>query len=456
MKPIRTIIIVIAIIAVLGAGFFFLLKMEPSEEEEAEPSYTSSPTINIYKTEKENITQIKITIEGESYTVAKTDDDRWVVNNDPSIKISQSKADTLAYECSSITVKQLVAEAVTDFSPYGLSEPYAKVEISLSDGTGQNVLIGSKTADGSLRYIMLEGEDKVYAKSASGSESLALKLEKLRDASLYSVSEEELTGISIEKQGSNKIVLAKEEQPTQEGEEPVYLWKMKSPLVKDVNEYNLNENVIQKIISLSFDSVAADNAQDLQAYGLDSPYATYSVSDQETTYTIYVGNETDGSRYIKTTDSPAVYLVESSKLDFLNVGYIQLVDKLIHLENIEDVNGVTVHSANANYELQIEGSGENAGYKINGTPLSEDDFKVAYQYVLGISLDDFVIAGTQPTGEPECTFTYHKKDGSDSVVSFYNWDERNYLVLVNGEGNLLCRKKQVTSVLEHLSQAISN
>ena len=455
MKPIRTTVIVIAIIAVLAAGFYFLLKTEPKDETDAAPSFTPTPTITLFKTEKENIAAIKITSEGSSYTVSKGGDGKWVVNNDPAIKISQSKADTLAYECSSITVKQLVKENVTDFAPYGLNDPYARVEISLTDGAMQNVLIGALTADGSLRYIMLEGEDKVYAKSASGADSLALKLEKLRDASLYSVNAEEITAITMEKQDSHKIVLVKEEQSTEEGEEPVYLWKMKEPLVKEISNYNLSENVLQTIPALSFDSVAADSASDLGQYGLDTPFATYSVSDAENTYTVLVGNENNGSRYVKMPDSPTIYLVSNSKLEFLNVGYLQLVDKLIYLENIEGVTGVSVSGEGQNFELQIEGSGESAGYKINGTPLSEEAFKNAYQVVLGITLDDFTTPGTKPSGEAAATIIYHKKDGSDAKVAFYEWDERNYLVHVNGEGNLICRKKQVSNMLDKLAQAAS-
>ena len=58
MKPIRTTLILLAVIAVLGAGFFVLLKTEPKETESS-PSFTPSPTINIFKTEKENIAKIK-------------------------------------------------------------------------------------------------------------------------------------------------------------------------------------------------------------------------------------------------------------------------------------------------------------------------------------------------------------------------------------------------------------
>ena len=454
MKPIRTTVILLVIIAVLGAGFFVLLKTEPKEDTQATPSYTSTPTISIFKTEKENIEKIEVITEGETYFIAKQNE-KWVVNNDLSIKISQSKADTLAYECSSVFVKRVVAENVSDFSPYGLSEAKSKVVISMKDGSSQTIFIGDKTADGSLGYLMLSGESTVYVKSASGLDSLAPKLEKLRDTSLYSVSEEELTAVTITRQGAHKISLVREEYlSTEEGEEPVYQWKMKEPLEKNANERNTSENVLKTILALSFDSVADNNAQDLGKYGLDTPYATYTVSDKKNTYTILVGKENGTSRYVKTPDSRAVYLVENSKLAFLNVSYLQLVDKLIYLENIEGITGVTIKGAK-NFEMQIEGNGDSAEYKINNVSISEDAFKTAYRYVLGITLDDFTEIGAKPQGKAECVVTYHKKEGQDAQVAYYSWDERNYLVTVNGEGNLLCRKKQVANMLDKLAQTVS-
>lgn len=454
MKPIKNIIIILAIIAVLTAAFVVLLKTEPKDDAAVAPSFEPIKTVDLFKAEKENIKSITVTRDGKSYTVA-TNGENWVVNNDPSIKISQSKANTLAYECSSITVKELIAENVTDFAPYGLDNPRATVEVEFKDGTVQGILIGNKTADGSLSYIMLSGEDKVYTKSDSGTESLALALEKLRDATLYDIGEEDITAITMSKTGSNKIVLVRELQPETEGEEPVYLWKMKEPLLKDANEYNLQEYVLTTILSLSFDSVAADNPQDLAPYGLDNPYATYTVSDAENTYTVSVGKETEGGRFVKIADSAAVYVVDNEKLKFLDYNYMQLVDKLIYIEKIDDISKVSINGGGQNYEMTIEGSGDTAGYKINSVPVSEDEFKNIYQAVIGIMLDDFASTGTASAGEVECTVTYHKKTGDKTVVAYHNWDERNYLVRINGEGNLICRKKQITSALDKLNQAIS-
>lgn len=459
MKPMKTTVIILAIIAVLGVGFWALLKMEPKGEEEALPSYSSTPTISMFKTEKEKIESIEVTAEGENYSLSKQNE-KWVVNHDASVKISQSKADTLAYECSSVTVKQVAAENVSDFSPFGLSEPKSKIVIHLNDGQTVTILIGDKTADGSLGYLMLEGESTVYAKSVSGLESLAPKLEKLRDATLYSVDEEKISAVTIGRRGANRISLTRElVSPKTEENEAVYQWKMQEPLQKEANEYNLNEKVLNNILSLSFDSVADNNAQNLSQYGLSDPYAAYTIADDTTAYGILVGDEvTNGaessvSRYVKTADSNVVYCVESSKLSFLEVGYLQLVDKLIYLENIDDVSGVTIRGAQT-FEMTIEGSGDSAGYKINAVPVSEKTFKSAYQAVLGLTLDDFA-ENAQTKGNADCSILYHKKDGSESRVEFYSHDERNYLVKVNGEGNLLCRKKQISTMLDKLAQSIA-
>ena len=76
---------------------------------------------------------------------------------------------------------------------------------------------------------------------------------------------------------------------------------------------------------------------------------------------------------------------------------------------------------------------------------------------IGLCLDDFTTSGG---GETVFTITYKKLDGSQSVVKCLTYDDRNYLVKVNGEGNLLIRKKQIAPLLYlapnlHLSKQIN-
>lgn len=448
MKPIKSLIIVLVIIAILTGGFIWLLNTEPVDNtDDPFASFEPSSTITIFSTEKENVKSMVVTNNGESYTLTKKDSD-WVVNNDESIKIMQNRADTLAYECSNVVVKMLVKENVTDFASYGLDNTNTKVKFTLNDGQTQTILVGNMTADKSLYYVMIEGDNKVYAKSITGTESLVPTLEKLRETSLYSVAEGDLKAFTISKNGAKEISIFLEKEIDADGTEKS-IWKMKSPIVKPANDYAIGEKILPVITSLVFDKVASNAPSNLKEFGLDKPYAVYTVTDSNATYTISVGNKTEGGRFVMISGSNAVYVVADSKISFVDIGYIQLADKLIHIENIEEVKNVIVAGNNEKFELSVTDE-----YKINNIIIGEDAFKSAYQTVLSIMLDDFTNTTAKPTGKAAYTITYNKIDGSSSNVSFYDWDDRNYIALINGEGNMLCRKKQVTNMIAGLRATV--
>ncbi len=448
MKPIKSLIIILVIIAILTGGFIWLLNTEPVDNtDDPFASFEPSNTLTIFSAEKENIKNIAVTNNGESYTLTKNDSG-WIVNNDETIKIIQNRADTLAYECSSVVVKALVKENVTDFAPYGLDNTNTKVKFTLNDGQTQTVLVGNMTADKGLYYIMLEGDDKVYVKSITGTESLVPTLEKLRETSLYSVAEGDLKAFTIAKRGAKEISIFLEKEIEVDGTEKTF-WKMRSPIVKLANDYAIGEKILPGITSLVFDKVASNTPNNLKEFGLDEPYAVYTVTDSNATHTVSVGNKTEGGRFVMISGSNAVYVVADSKISFVDIGYIQLVDKLIHIENIEQVKNVIVEGNNEKFELSVTD-----GYKINNLSVGEKTFKSAYQAVLGIMLDDFTDVAAKPSGKAAYTITYNKLDGSSSTVSFYDWDDRNYIAIINGEGNMLCRKKQVTNMVASLGATV--
>lgn len=442
MKLYRNIIILTLIIALLGAGYWFVYKYEPKEEVEDSPSHNYT---TLFKTERENILELNITLPDESYLVSK-DGTKWVVNNDKTIAVSQSKLDTLMYEAAAISAKELVDENPADLSVYGLLSPERKAVIKTKDGKETAFLAGSKTVDGEYYFVMIEGENKVYLKSITSVESLMKSLYDLRDSVLYSVSEEDLSKITIKKTGNDEIVLETENVGT--NEEPMYEWKIKAPLKGEVENYTLSEDVIAKILSISHDMPAKGKTE--AECGLLSPYAVYSVTADDEKYVVTIGNLDGEYRYVKVSGNDGIYLVKNDKLTFVDVQYSKLMMKLIHLENITDVNGVTIKRAGEEYVLKHTGSEENDTYTINDKPVNEKNYKKAYQAVLSVALDDFVTSDV--TGKAEVTITYDRKDGKRSEVTFVSCDERNYVVKVNGEGNLTIKKKKIDAIFEKLAE----
>ncbi len=440
-KTYRNIGIIILVILLLGGGLFAVSKIEPKQDEVVTPDLPD--TITVYQTEKDNIVSVTVTNPEETYTLA-LQNETWIVTKDPSVVLHAPSVESLLYECANIVGQDMVSENAQDLSPYGLDKPERTVEIKLKDGTTVKILIGAATFENSVSYLMVEGETKVYTKSTSGCNTLTGSLSALMDNNIYTMDAEEIGFIKIARTGGETITLEKVKL-SQEGEADAFEWTMKTPLHKKTNAYRLQNDLFTNLLSQKAVSVIPipESGKD---YGFNNPRAVYTIASQDKSksYTVTVGKKEESGTYIRLKGNQSVYLVATEKLDFLELSYFDLIDKLVHIENIKDVAEVHLTGLNKTFTMIVPASDDGA-YKINNKEIEKDDFTTAYQAVIGLILDDFTATGG---GETAFTITYKKRDGSQTVVKCLSFDERNYLVKVNGEGNLLIRKRQIDSMID--------
>ncbi|MBR5236190.1 MAG: DUF4340 domain-containing protein [Clostridia bacterium] len=454
MKPIRNILIISGIIAVLAGGFYFVQKLEPVDK--TQTPQISVSTVSVYKTDMTSITDVTVTLPDESFTISKNlNDNTWRVENNPQVKINQSRVETFLYECAIISAKELVAENVNDIAQYGLDAPQKTVLIKQQNGETVKVLIGNSVLEGTDRYLMLEGDTRVYLKSALGCESLVCSLSDLMDKTIYSMNADEVGGIILNRTGANSIHLNCIKTAEDEAGEPVYEWYMEKPLQKMASSYSVDDKLLPNIVSQTAEKIIPVPEKNFD-YGFGRPRASYSLWSLDNTkrYNVLVGKEEGKNTYIKLVGDDTIYLVATETLDFISLGYLDLADKLIHLENIKDVSEIYINGLGHFYHLSISNKDGITAYSINDKPVSESKFKNAYKFVIGLTLDDFIMGSG--AGKTAVTIRYIKHDGTETKVECLDYNDRNYLIKVNGKGNFLSRKKQVENMFNELDETISN
>jgi len=438
MKPIKNIVIILAVIGLLIGGFYWVNNFQPKEKTDDSATPSFAPSVIVSKIERDSIQKVTVNNEGETFTISKNGED-WLLNNDADVKLTSTGISSFLYDCATISAKEIIEENVTDFSVYGLDQPKRSVVIECSDGNTLTALVGNSSIDGSICYLMMEGQTTVYAKSSSGCSSLVIPMSKLLEKSIYSIGSDSIGTISLHKTGTEKVRLVNAfVKETEEGK--IYEWRMEAPLIKVANDYNIREQMIEKIASLSANEVIPFPS-DATDYGFASPQAVYTVSDLEntTSYTVTVGKDTDdGNTYVKLSDSKTVYTVPKDSISFIHLNYQQLVDSLVHVENIIDIAEINISGLGKSYHLTISGSDDNATYKINDKDIEEKSFKKAYQTIIGLSLSSF--SKNPVTAASEFTIVYTKNDGTQVTVECIPYDDRNYVTKVNGEGNLVIRR----------------
>ena len=447
MKLYRNIIITVIVIAALASALFFVTRYQPQKVDNTPMiEETEEGMFQIYKTDSNRITALCIKNADEEYRLS-LQGEQWILNEDASIKLSQTNVKALVNMYASISVKKIVSDTLESAESFGITNPTGYVELHFRDGSTKRLIVGNKTLDGNDYYITLSDDSKIYLKNAYGTESLIPQSLSLRDLSLIAVDPSDLDAIrsfSMSVQGKLDVKI---ENLSEDG------WKMTLPVYAEPKGQIFVNDIINQFESFRATHVIEDHAKNLNIYGLRNPYAKFSITTNEQEYEVYIGNETDSYRFLKLKNSDTVYTVAKTNLQFLELGYMDLMSSLIHVEYLDEISKVEIVSGQTKYEMKIVGEENSRQYYINEKLFKKEAFSKVYQLVIGICLDSIDLSNV-PKIEAISYIKYTKKDGDVSLVEFLPINGRQYRVIVNGQGNSIINKKNLDDVIKNMGNLV--
>ena len=172
------------LLALCAAGY--LLAARISEKKEAKEQQKEDGEYTALSFDQGELTQLQITSEGGTLNLSY-DGENWSFIDDidalmsadesedesedesserqteenTSYEVNASKADEISAALSNLTCTNEITD-VSDLSQYGLDEPSATIQITMSDGTEHTVEIGSENTMISCWYVRADGSDTVY------------------------------------------------------------------------------------------------------------------------------------------------------------------------------------------------------------------------------------------------------------------------------------------------------
>jgi hypothetical protein len=456
-------LIVLAVVLVLLAGVYVYLSNRPQDEGEI---VQKEPDIEISRFDRNKIEKVilsnskekELVFEKETIVVEddkKDGDDKkepktetiWKNTSYIPVKLVKSKVDDLTRSFSSLTAEVLVEEDAKDLSIYGLDKPAATGTAVLDDGTKVTLYLGNKTAQGSTYYLMKEGDTNVYTVYSHHADRLNSSLSDFRDKSLPAINTAELTYLNISGDGREEMeVILNDSQSSTEAEYGIGLYQLVKPYKRPrgVDTSKLDPK-LEGISGLSIKEFVDDQPTDLAKYGLDNPSLRFIIKDKENTLDLSFGDTLeDGTIYFKTADSDAVYTIDKSKIEFMDIKPMDISDKFALIVNIENVDKVVVEGRGESHTLSMTRKTEKAEeegkddkvittYFFDGKEIEEDDFKDFYQSLIGIVVDTQKYHTAQ--GKADLKITYHLNKGSKRELSieFIPYDRDFYSVVRDGD-----------------------
>jgi len=394
----------------------------------------------------------------------------WKITSYMPVKLNKSKVDDLTRSFSSLTAEELVEEDAKDLSIYGLDKPAATGTAILDDGTTVTLYLGNKTAQGSTYYLMKDGDTNVYTVYSHHADRLNSSLSDFRDKSLPTVNTAELTYLNISGEGREEMeIVLNDSQSSTEAEFGLGLYQLVKPYKRPrgVDTSKLDPK-LEGVSGLAIKEFVDDQPADLAKYGLDNPSLRFVIKDKENTLDLSFGDTLeDGTIYFKTADSDAVYVIDESKVEFMDIKPMDIADKFALLVNIENVDKVIVEAKGESHTLSMTRKTEKAKeegkddevittYFFDGKEIEEDDFKDFYQSLIGIVVDTQKYQTAQ--GKPDLKITYHLNKGSkrELSVEYIPYDRDFYSVVRDGdmESEFLVYKNRLDWVFNDLKNLI--
>ena len=443
-KSIKSLILAVLILLILGGGYFLAVKWEPSSDEENE-NLPQSTTEYILDEKLENIEYAQFNNEGKSYIIRNGE--KASIEGYSSHIIDEEALSSALYNVCNVAISRKIENKNFALSEYGLDKEEKSLVLKLKDGTQKKLVIGNSANFEDECYARLN--NTICTISKYEAQAILKNPDEYRIREICSIDNTSLTEFVIKK-GAQTIFEVQLDEESANADFGMKGYKMTYPYNGVMASTDKINALTEKITSLSATTIVEENPKNLAAYGLDSAY-TLTVKDANAKVTIKMGNYAgDNTVYVMQGDLPVVYTAECPFYEIVKEAKTQdYIDRLIHIFNIEKVSGITVSADKESHKLTINKKGEKEySYKINGKNCEEKKFKAIYQKIIGVTAAEF--SEKEVSGTEKCTITFNFTDGSKKAFKYCIYDERYSIVKANNGMTCLTLTKNIDEILKKL------
>lgn len=414
---------------------------------------------------------------GDGFAFSKSDG-IWQYTQDPAFPVEQSKITDIVGHFENYAVS-FVIDNVADYSQYGLDQPECTLCLESEDGN-YTIKIGDFSKIDDQRYIDV-GDGKVYLVEEDPADYIYSALSSL-------IRHDDTPGfesvVDITFTGSQNYTITRRDNCiyTYAPEQDIYFVEENGKTVPLNTSYI--RTYLNAITSLSLTDYVTYNAtaEDLAAFGLDSPILSVSVryshtdEDKNTlsdTCVIHIGENvqeraesdaavsegssaTSVTKYVRIGDSPIIYKLSDYSYNLLtSVDYNDLRHKELFWGDWETVTQIDVRLEDQTHtffrkDIHSDTQDDEELWYWKDTQTDMQSIQTALYALTAHTFSD-----SPPEGKVEICLTLHLSDENFSTVELclYRYDGTSCLATLDGETIGLLSRSAVMDLVESI-QAI--
>jgi len=423
--------IILVLVAVVLGGVYFFANSRQSKTT-TDSANQGSGSIKVFEVDSQKVSEVTVEKDSDKLVYQKKDKD-FVVSYPANFNADSSKVNSVITNVSNIYAEKVVEENATDTAKYGFNKPMT-VTVKY-DGGVEEIEIGDLNSTKDSYYIMEKGKNKVYTIGTYTIQSINVSKDDLRDKTLFTVKAEDITGLSLKKDG-NLVFTSKKTGDQQ--------WSLTEPIQAngDATSMATITNALAQLTS--YVNFVEDKPADLEKYGLKNPLYSLTFETASGKKTLLLGNDkAKGTEtYAMVEGTQQVITVDPTALTFLDKPLKEIMEVFAYIVNIQDVSKIVVNMDGKSTVSEIETNKDDSTkdkYTVDGKDANITDdkdnnlFKKYYQALIGVTMSE-IDTNYKPQGSPEITFTYTlKKDPGTMKVEFIPRDANYYYVVRNGK-----------------------
>lgn len=321
----KRILLLVFVLLLLGAAIAATFLMNQPQEEFHE-THIEAP-ISLYEYSYPDLVSITIRRGSEEpWTAVYSDNDNAVtILGEDGFSLTWEESEAFLLSAACITVEDVLTDNPADYADhladFGLENPSYEARIVYADGTDITLRVGDKGPDDTWRYMLISGDDRLFAFSNGSVESLFVNRDTLRSVAQPDLHKARIDRITLTE--NDRII-----QWTLQGgitaADAIDHWQITAPF-----SYPADSTAMEKLLSSAANLrlsawVAPATAENLKKYGFDAPRLTIELHQAAGTIAV---TGADGA--VHPTDYPestVTFVIGGEKNDM--VDYIRCGDQI--------------------------------------------------------------------------------------------------------------------------------
>lgn len=376
----------------------------------------------------------------------------WSVEGKEDYPFSSSTLESLAKVAGNVYASKEIATGVTDLAPYGLDKPSATLRVFLKDGASHEIKFGNEIPSGYYDYAMLDNSGRVCTVASSTGDRVRVKLMDLLDkAKVVGLDPNGLTSLVFERPKDELKLVSTVKLIGEAGSGSEYLdFSIQEPVRRNGSSEGLTK-LVSESTALTVVSFTELDPVDLAQYGLDKPQYSFTLTTEEKTVQLKIGNKADSANYYAMSDQlPAVFTVAASTFTSVDMKVTEMMDRFVCLESIWEVSKIEADILGTKFVTEIEmtkdqrADDDGVVFTIDGENariFSEKDkslYSIFYQRLIGILIEGLDTAA-QPVNTRDVRLVFHIKADEENnvpaytkIIEFAKRDDYTYYVFTDG------------------------